>query len=326
MKNFPVEVADDIASIAKSSGVVSAELCSKICKKLNIGYESLMIELLPLAAEYAVAPISSFYVGAIVRGVEKDHNGMANLYFGANLEFENQALGHSVHAEQAALSNAWLHGETDITAVAISAPPCGHCRQFFVEVAGDKPLKILLPKGSYKGLTVEAPDPDVSFDRIDLSQLIPAAFGPLDLGCERLLMEQSPAAITLTLADQFENKQVDEDYLDDQLVQLALSAANASYAPYTNNFAGCAIELSTGEMVQGRYAENAAYNPSLPPLAAALSQAVLATKITKAQDVKRAVLVENPTKTSQANVSKLLLKECLNNVTLEVFHTRTINI
>ena len=309
MLNILKEVAADIASIQDNSGIVSADLCLKICQQLNISYESLMIELLAVAAEYSAAPISQYKVGAIVRGAE-NANGMANLYFGANVEFENQALGHTLHAEQAAISNAWLHGETEISALAISAPPCGHCRQFLFEVVGKNGLKILLPKGSYSGLSPLSSDPDVNFDVIDLSQLIPAAFGPLDLGCERLLMEQSTDAINLTVGDQS----------DDELVQLALAAAKACYAPYTNNFAGCAIELSRGEIVQGRYAENAAYNPSLPPFVAAISQAVLATKITKPLDIKRAVLVERTTNSTQANVTKLLIDGCFNNVELEVYY------
>lgn len=307
--NIPKEVATDIGSIADNSGIVSADLCLKICEQLNISYESLMIELLSVAAEYAVAPISKYKVGAIVRGAE-NANGMANLYFGANVEFENQALGHTIHAEQAAISNAWLHGETEISVLAITAPPCGHCRQFLFEVVGKKPLKVLLPKGSYTGLIPDLSDPDVSFDCIDLEQLIPAAFGPLDLGCERLLMEQSTDASNLKLDEQ----------LDDELIQLALAAAKSCYAPYTNNFAGCAIELSTGEIVQGRYAENAAYNPTLPPFSAAISQAILTTKITKPLDIKRAVLVESTTKATQVNVSKLLIDGCLNKVELEVYY------
>ena len=82
--------------------------------------ESLMIELLPLAANYSVAPISSYHVGAVIRGAENS-DGSANLYFGANFEFEDQALGHSLHAEQSAISNAWLNGETSVTALAISS-------------------------------------------------------------------------------------------------------------------------------------------------------------------------------------------------------------
>ena len=308
--NSSEEVIGNIESIADNSGIVSADLCLKLCQQLNISYESLMIELLPQAAEYAVAPISDFKVGAIVRGAKIHSNGMANLYFGANVEFENQVLGHSVHAEQAAISNAWLHGETEVTALAISAPPCGHCRQFLFEVVGKKALPVLLPKGSYSGLTPELSDPDVNFDQVDLSQLIPAAFGPLDLGCEQLLMEQSTAAVKLSL-----DRQVEDD-----LIQVALSAASSCYAPYTKNYAGCAIELSTGEIVQGRYAENAAYNPTLPPFSAAISQAILATKNTKPLDIKRAVLVESTTKTTQVNMSKLLIEGCLNEVELEVYY------
>lgn len=58
----------------------------------------------------------------------------------------------------------------------------------------------------------------------------------------------------------------------------ALAAASTSYAPYSTNYAGLALESTTGVVVAGRYAENAAYSPSMSPLQAALSQCNLADK------------------------------------------------
>jgi cytidine deaminase len=45
-----------------------------------------------------------------------------------------------------------------------------------------------------------------------------------------------------------------------------------SYAPYSRSFAGVALRTNAGAVVSGPYAENAAFNPSLSPLEAALSQ------------------------------------------------------
>ena len=39
-----------------------------------------------------------------------------------------------IHAEQCLIANALLHGETGIQKLAISAAPCGHCRQFYSEL------------------------------------------------------------------------------------------------------------------------------------------------------------------------------------------------
>lgn len=45
-----------------------------------------------------------------------------------------------------------------------------------------------------------------------------------------------------------------------------------SYAPYSKSYAGVALRVRNGAIVTGAYAENAAFNPSLSPLQAALSQ------------------------------------------------------
>lgn len=58
----------------------------------------------------------------------------------------------------------------------------------------------------------------------------------------------------------------------DAVVHRALAAANMSYAPYTGQPAGAALLAPDGRIVAGAYAESAAYNPSLPPLQAALAQ------------------------------------------------------
>ena len=56
------------------------------------------------------------------------------MYVGGNLEFPGSTLASSVHAEQCLTANLLRHRERGISAVAISAPPCGHCRQFFSEM------------------------------------------------------------------------------------------------------------------------------------------------------------------------------------------------
>lgn len=40
-----------------------------------------------------------------------------------------------VHAEQSLLANAAWHGESALERLAVSAAPCGHCRQFYSELA-----------------------------------------------------------------------------------------------------------------------------------------------------------------------------------------------
>ena len=56
------------------------------------------------------------------------------LYVGVNLEFPCLPLHNSVHAEQFLVVNALQHGELELVKLAVSAAPCGHCRQFLSEL------------------------------------------------------------------------------------------------------------------------------------------------------------------------------------------------
>jgi cytidine deaminase len=190
-------------------------------------------DLLPEAAAFARPPVSNFHVGAIARGVS------GKLYYGANLEFAGEALSFTVHAEQSAVVNAWMSGETAIDVVATSAAPCGYCRQFLNELATE--LTVLMPGESRP-----------------LRELLPSSFGPRDLGVEGGLLHPRDHKLAIDA--------------NDDLANAALAAANMSYAPYSKSYAGVALRTQTGQVVAGAYAENAAFNPSLSPLQAALSQ------------------------------------------------------
>ncbi|MDK3206414.1 cytidine deaminase, partial [Escherichia coli] len=76
----------------------------------------------------------------------------------------------------------------------------------------------------------------------------------------------------------------------DELSQRAIAAANHSHAPYTQSPCGVALELRDGTILTGSYAENAAFNPSLPPLRAALNLVIL--KGYAFADIQRALLAE----------------------------------
>jgi cytidine deaminase len=214
-----------------------------------------MRTLLPEAAKLAKPPISNFYVGAVVRGTTT-----GTLYFGANLEFAGEALSFTVHAEQSAITNAWLSGEHGIDLLAVTAPPCGYCRQFLNEVATADTLAI--------SINDEALHP--------LADFLPRSFGPGDLGItERLML---PADHRLSVSG------------SDELTEAALGAANLSYAPYSRVYAGVALRTKDGAITIGAYAENAAFNPSMSPLQVALS--ALNLKGGSFEAIEDAVLVE----------------------------------
>jgi cytidine deaminase len=220
-------------------GVIEAKDAERLSRDAGIDVAALMTRLLPRAAQYAKPPVSNFHVGAVARGLS------GNLYFGCNIEFAGEALSFTVHAEQSAISNAWMNGEEGVDLIAVTAPPCGYCRQFLNELTTAGRLIIRIP-----GATMS------------LGDLLPNAFGPRDLGIAGGLMQHEDHGLVVNG--------------DNELVKLALAAANRSYAPYSRSFAGVAIRTNSGITASGSYGENAAFNPSISPLEVALSQLNLA--------------------------------------------------
>lgn len=178
------------------------------------------------AARAARTPLSGFRVGAAALG------DSGRVYLGANQEFAGLPLNFTVHAEQAAVVSARARGETRLIALAVSAAPCGYCRQFLTELKA--PLDIVRngearPLGAY----------------------LPHAFA-LERGGENLL---SRAAVP---------KAADLD-------GLACAAAGDSYAPYTGTRSGLALRTASGRTYAGWLLESGAYNPSLTALQTALT-------------------------------------------------------
>jgi cytidine deaminase len=79
------------------------------------------------AAARAYAPYSSFHVGAAVRARD------GRVFEGVNVENASYPLG--ICAERSALSRAVGEGlkPGDLEAIAITASPCGGCRQWLLE-------------------------------------------------------------------------------------------------------------------------------------------------------------------------------------------------
>lgn len=265
-------------------GVIHADDVDLLQLHSALETPELLFSLLPLAAAYSVAPISDFNVGAIARA------GSGNLYFGANYEFTNQALFNSVHAEQAAINNVFSHHESTILDITITASPCGHCRQFMNELSCANELIVNLKASGSK----------------PLSALLPDSFGPIDLGVTAPLLAAQPAHLTLANAIDT-NTDIDEDPAS-TLAQTALQAANTSYAPYSHCHAGIALKTACGNVITGRYIENAAFNPSLSPLQSVLINLNLAGF--ELTDIVAMILVEKAdTKMSHAQATQVLVSE-----------------
>ncbi len=297
LNDFPDPVRKILRTIPAQAGRLSAPQCTELMTHLGIEAEELMTRLLPLAEIYAVVPVSQFPVGAVAMAAAGGNDDQFELFLGANLEFEQQPLNQSIHAEQAATMNAWHRGTGYLKAITTSETPCGHCRQFLYELEKNADMIVITPFENNQ-----------ADRRTALSDLLPHAFGPLDLGKRSGLM--SPAAPDRKLHLETADK-------DPAIVQ-ALSAAQKSYAPYTQNYAGCAIQTQTGEIFSGRSVESAAFNPSLIALQCAIMSLNMAT-LEQQPSIGRVVLVEKPTTVSQRKITELFLGSWAPHTRLEYF-------
>ena len=142
-----------------------------------------LIEAAREASRHAYAPYSNFAVGAAVLLSD------GTVVTGAN--FENASYGLSLCAETVATASASAAGRLrDIVAVAViggmiengrptgdtPVRPCGRCRQVLNEAAGMSGRDLTVLCAGAEGAAIE---------RHRLSDLLPHAFGPADLGIDR---------------------------------------------------------------------------------------------------------------------------------------------
>lgn len=230
-------------------------------EKHNLSSEEALIKLVGTCRNLARPPISNFQVAALAVGIS------GRVYIGVNLEFEGLPLSQSVHAEQFAIANAIQEGETGLKLLVVTHSPCGHCRQFLSELRGAGELTVIIANEE----KVKRP----------LSELIPYGFGPSDL-----LSDEFP----LLMEPRYNGIEFDSFISRDTLFEAALSAANKSYAPYSESPSGIAIQMRSGEILTGSYLESAAYNPSLPPLQSAIISLVSRGHVY--EDIMNVVLIE----------------------------------
>ncbi|WCE30999.1 cytidine deaminase [Vibrio sp. SCSIO 43137] len=257
LKEAPSHIASYLENIFKADdfdATISKQQFEELLELSGLEDNELRVALLPFAAAYSYAPISNFYVGSIVRGLS------GRIYFGANMELIGAQLGQTVHAEQAGISHAWMKGEKGVQDITINYSPCGHCRQFMNELTTAKELIVQLPQR----------------DEQTLQEYLPESFGPSDLDIDARLMGDADLGHSTEGCE--------------PLLAAAVESLNMSHSPYTENFSGVALELDDGSVYRGAYAENAAFNPSLPPLQVALIQIMVAGK--SFEQIKSAALAE----------------------------------
>ena len=117
-----------------------------------------LIERAMEMAQKAYAPYSRFQVGAAVLAESGE------IYGGANVE--NASYGATVCAERSAIFAAVNAGERKLKAIAVTATPCGMCRQVMREFCDPEAFKVIVAKTAddYRVFTLE--------------ELLPESFGP----------------------------------------------------------------------------------------------------------------------------------------------------
>jgi len=124
-----------------------------------------LIEAAVNVRRWAYAPYSHYQVGAAVL------TASGRIYDGVNVE--NAAYPNGICGERVAVFKAISQGERQLIAVAVvtenGGSPCGACRQVLSEFAQDMLVLLADGEGHLLGET-------------HLSELLPCAFGPQDLG------------------------------------------------------------------------------------------------------------------------------------------------
>ncbi|MCO5574789.1 hypothetical protein L7F22_028581 [Adiantum nelumboides] len=322
--------------------IEASEVQSMLASQAGLSMEDLLSDLVGAAKRLARPPISRFYVGAVGLGIS------GRIFLGVNLEFEGLPLNNTVHAEQFLVTNAAQHGEQALQIIAVSAAPCGHCRQFLQELRGAPDLRILIV--------------DAAAETRTLAHFLPHRFGPNDVlsGDFPLLLEPRQNGLSLKVTHSVDNLTIASQnmshYLhgretsaldaaledakssinctaiyakDNELVcnltarlkAAAFEAANKSHAPYTNSPSGVALLTKSRQIFCGSYMESVAYNPSLPPLQSALV-AFVARDGGSYDDIVQTVLVEREGAPIQfMDTAKLLLQKISQDCKIHVYYT-----
>nr|DAD38390.1 TPA_asm: hypothetical protein HUJ06_009031 [Nelumbo nucifera] len=239
---FVIESAD-VRSVAEESGLSLLQLLTSLVKSTQT---------------LASPPISKYHVGAVGLGSD------SRIFLGVNLEFPGLPLHHSIHTEQFLITNAAIHGSTQLRYITILSVQCGHCRQYIQEIHGASnmfsmsthensahvlltpdhlPTRTLPTSRSYRPKTRE-------------TTMKTQRFGfPAPEIRSRQYAGQGCAIISGAPSQQ------------------SLEVANKSHAPYRGCPSRVALKDTEGKVYKGSYVESAAYNSNLGPVQAVVVDA-----------------------------------------------------
>ncbi|KAE8698401.1 Cytidine deaminase 1 [Hibiscus syriacus] len=264
-----------------------------------------LLQFLPSLVKSAQAvarpPISKYHVGAVGIG------SSGRIFFGVNLEFPGLPLNQSVHAEQFLITNLSLNAEPRLKYIAVSAAPCGHCRQFLQELRCAPDVKILITSSDDE--KENKINNNCNDEFTPLSDFLPHRFGPDDLLPKDVPLLLEPHRNGLSFCPDLCS--VKSDCGEEDLKYAALDAANMSHAPYSGCPSGVALVDVEGKIYKGSYMESAAYNPSLPPVQAALVAYVASGGGGGYERIVGAVVVEKADAVIKQEHTARLLLQCI---------------
>ena len=221
-------------------GILRAADAAEIIGKYGLADVSeLMLLGLDVARSVARPPISDFFVGAI--GLERE---TGNLVLGGNVEFPGTHLGTTLHGEGFVATRAYNRG-TSIARIALGeAHPCAHCRQYLSEFDIGPDLELV----------------DLLGHRLRLSDLYPWPFDTRYLN--------APGATPQT--DHWPSLTPSQTTISTEKARLLVSAGKKAHAPYSKCPGAVLLDLADRNAVTGAGIESVAFNPTIPPLQAAL--------------------------------------------------------
>jgi cytidine deaminase len=296
-----VVTGEELTMLTSSFIIPAHDVQSLMKRRRNMDVESLLTSLIQPASALARPPISNYHVGAA--GLA----GSGAIYLGVNLELRGAPLNNSIHAEQFLATSLVQAGEERLISLAVSAAPCGHCRQFYAELHRADEIRFLFGD-------------EASMEARTLDDLLPLRFGPQDLiGPDgSLLLQPQHHDLQLTRASEAKIKAMDAALVTAS--HQAMKEASSCYCPYTLCPAGVSIILQNGSVFSGGCIESAAYNPTLSPLHTAYISACIGG-MKSLEEIKKVVLLERKgAKVQYSTTVKLILKSVAPSCTLTTLH------
>ena len=236
----------------------------------------------------SLSPISKYHTGIAALGET------GAIYLGSNIEIGHAPLTNSVHAESSFAAKMMSnYAETALLYMACTAPPCGYCRQFLVELVDPPDLQVRIADENITTLLDLMPNPFTPRDVLGID-IGSTAFSRHMLGPnDDIFSYVSP---------------IDGD---ENLFTAALEALNSAWSPYTKSPSAVAIRTLDGQVFSGAYIESVAYSPSVSPLMSCIANMVAAGLRRFGPDIIKAiVLLELPNApVSQAETVELLIRK-----------------